>query len=720
MSVPLFGRLEPRASLLSFGLIALLATSDVAMGQPTFTLGSSAAEVRRAQGIPAVVERLHSLGIEIWTFGAATVRFSSDSMRVIGWEDAGGTLHASVTTGPGATSSPTFGAGSNADDVARLMGTPNAIKDDRASGTMLWRYGASAVRIAVADHRVLGWTNAGGNLRVQSSGTPAGRTSPTASVATQHAPPPNAPATLEAAIAFREPSGNGALDGAETGTIAVELRNRGPGAAFGVQVVVHPDSGRAVITVAPVLPLARLDAGASARVDVPITAPVDARDGQATLVVTVTEANGFNLDAARRMTIPVRTVLAPRLGVAGVRIDDQSGDGRISPRELIDATVRVWNGGSGPARDVRATLTTGDDTYLVEKTARQLTLGTMAPGDHRDITFAFYTNSRARDVRVAIGLTEATGRFGSTLTVPFSVDQAIAQTLDVAVPAPVRSESIATTPPSLLDEVERDLPRAAEPNPDAIAVVIGVERYATLPAARFAARDAQLFRRYAAATLGVSDDRNHLYVRTDADATGNELRKLFGDDGWLARRVQPNTDLYVFFSGHGGPDIKTRTPFLLPSDADASYPRETGYALNALYQQLARLDVRSVTVFLDACFTGSTRSNGTLFRGARPIVISVEQPALLRDNVAVIAAAGADQIASDYPAKRYGLFTYFAVSGLRGAADADADGMITVAELERYLAARVPNVAASLDREQKPVVIARNKDRVLVRLGRSR
>ena len=40
-------------------------------------------------GRTAVIERLGSLGVEIWTFGAASVRLSADSLRVIGWEDAG-------------------------------------------------------------------------------------------------------------------------------------------------------------------------------------------------------------------------------------------------------------------------------------------------------------------------------------------------------------------------------------------------------------------------------------------------------------------------------------------------------------------------------------------------------------------------------------------------------------------------------------------------------
>jgi len=697
--------------------------TSAAASQPTFTLGSPSAEVRRVQGVPAVIERLPSLGVEIWTFGAASVRFSSDSLRVIGWEDAARTLRVAMRPGPNVTSAPAFDAGSHRDDVVRLMGTPAGVREDRARGTMLWRYGPSGVTIGLADGRVLSYANAGGNLRVEPpAGTATlardshaaravartGADAPGASPAT-----PNAPLSLDVALSFREPSGNRALDGGEAGSVAVAVRNRGPGIARGVRVRMVPDSGESSITIGTPAALARLDPGASASVDVPITASIDSRDGRATLRLIVTEANGFDVDVARRLTIPLRATRPPRLALAGVRADDQSGDGRVSARELIEVTARVWNAGTGAARDVKASLTTGEDAFLIAESARELTLGTMVAGDHRDITFVFYTNTRARDVRVVVALHEATGRYGATLTLPFAVDRPTPRTLDDVV-AESPTDSAVARPASLPDEVERDIPRAAEPNPDAIAVIIGVERYAALPPARFAARDAQLVRRYAASLLGVPDDRNHIYLRTDADATGSEFRKLFGDDGWLARRVRPTTDLYVYFSGHGAPDLKTRTAYLLPADADASYPRETGYALATLYRQLARLNARSVTVMLDACFTGATRTSGTLYAGARPIVISVEHPALLKENFTVLAAAGGDQIASDYPAKRHGLFTYFALLGLKGAADTDGDRAVTVAELERYLGERVPGVAASLDREQVPLVIARRKDRPVV------
>ena len=40
--------------------------------------------------------------------------------------------------------------------------------------------------------------------------------------------------------------------------------------------------------------------------------------------------------------------------------------------------------------------------------------------------------------------------------------------------------------------------------------------------------------------------------------------------GWLARRVSANTDLLVYFAGHGAPDASRSGPYLLPFDADAA------------------------------------------------------------------------------------------------------------------------------------------------------
>jgi uncharacterized caspase-like protein len=172
----------------------------------------------------------------------------------------------------------------------------------------------------------------------------------------------------------------------------------------------------------------------------------------------------------------------------------------------------------------------------------------------------------------------------------------------------------------------------------------------------------------------------------------------------------------VYWSGHGQTDLRTKAAFLLPNDADPNYPAQTGLALAELYERLAALKARSVVVFIDACFSGSTREGSALLAGARGVVVSVEHPALRSETMAVFSAATGEQVASAWPERQHGVFTYWLLKGLRGEADADADGAVTVDELDRYVRATVSRSAAALDREQTPQVVARDKTWTLVRL----
>ena len=249
-AVPFRRRLVARSVVTS--LIALVVSRGEAVAQRIdFTLGSPAAEVRRAQGVPAVIERLHSLGLEIWTFGAATVRLSSDSMRVIGWDDAARTLHVSMRR-RGLTRQRLRRSASGR---IRMMsrgswGRRCAVREDRAHGTMSWRYGASAVTICAGEpsrarlgERRRESPRAGlGNWRRASRRKPRSvRQASWRSLTRQ--------LTLDMTVDFREPSGNGALDGGEAATVVVEVRNRGPGAGNGVRVVATSESSERGVVV---------------------------------------------------------------------------------------------------------------------------------------------------------------------------------------------------------------------------------------------------------------------------------------------------------------------------------------------------------------------------------------------------------------------------------------------------------------------------------------
>ena len=712
--------------------IALLLFAGVARAQDRFTLGSPSLTVAEVQGRPPMVERLRSQGYEMWHYGESWVRVSSETDRVTGWWNADGALKVELRPGGDVTRATTFTAGSSADDLVRLQGTPRGIQPYPESGVALWRYGPSTVRVALADGRVVSWDDPARILRARCAtfddpycapgdpmsgrpgASPAGGYQPGGYPATgvPSAPArPGAPPQLDATVRFEDDGGDGVLDGDERAEVRVTLRNRGRGTAHGLSLVLTTPDARGV------------EIGAGARADslapgettvlrVRLAAPPSLRDGKLRLEVRVREGNGFDLDPAPALEVTTRAFRAPRFVLDGIVVADQTGDGRIAPREIVEVRARVANRGAGEGRDVRAALRLGPELFLTPDSSKAFTFGTMRPGDVRDVVFSAFANSRARDFPVAIEVHEARARFDTVFALPLALDRPIGSSQVVV--ERTRPEPTTQAPPPLVVDVDTGVPRTHRPAVNAVAVVLGVERYDRLPAVSFAARDAAVFRDYAVRTFGVRDDAEHLYYALDGNVSGTALRKLFSADGWLARRVTPEADVIVYWAGHGGPDLRTRAPFLLPADADANYPTQTGYALRELYERLAALGARSVTVFLDACFSGWTRDAEQLLAGARDIAVSVENPVLTNDRMAVFAASAGNQVSSAWPSMRHGLFTYFLLKGLRGAADTDGTPGVTVGELDAYLRREVPPQAGRLDREQRPQLTAVKTDRVLV------
>jgi len=92
---------------------------------------------------------------------------------------------------------------------------------------------------------------------------------------------------------------------------------------------------------------------------------------------------------------------------------------------------------------------------------------------------------------------------------------------------------------------------------------------------------------------------------------------------------------------------------------------------------------------------------------------------LANDSTTIFTASLSDQVSNWYPEKKHGLFTYFFLKGLQGAADLNHDGKITEGEMEQYI--RDENTAIpylskrEFQRPQIPQVIGQDKQKVLVK-----
>ena len=276
---------------------------------------------------------------------------------------------------------------------------------------------------------------------------------------------------------------------------------------------------------------------------------------------------------------------------------------------------------------------------------------------------------------------------------------------------PLATTPVAPLPSVAIVDVEKKIPKG-EKNPNAYAVVFGIEQYKNVSSVTYARRDAYWMREYFAKTLGVPEE--NIYYKTDIDAGKAEFDKVFSQGGWLDKRIgDGRSDLYIYYAGHGAPDFNSRTAFLIPYDGDPNYASQTGYSVDKMTANLSQLEARSVTVFLDACFSGANRENEILLAGARPVFLDVNTA--VAANVTLFSAASGNQISSSWAEKQHGIFSYWLMKGMQGSADANRDKIITVEELGGFIRNNVSKTAGKLDREQTPVLQTMDREKILVK-----
>lgn len=264
------------------------------------------------------------------------------------------------------------------------------------------------------------------------------------------------------------------------------------------------------------------------------------------------------------------------------------------------------------------------------------------------------------------------------------------------------------------ENIEANIPVAARVNGDAIAVVIGNRDYRNARKVSFAVSDAELLKKYLVSALGYKDG-NVFFL---ANATKAEFELYFGNDrnhrGKLFHAVKEGrSDVFIYYSGHGAPGLKDRKGYFVPVEADPQYLELSGYPLDVLYENLAKLPARSTTVVLDACFSGST-----VYENISPLVLEVQSPAITAKNMVVLTSAGGTQVSSWYHEKNHSLFTYFLLKALKDrTADSNGDGRLTYDEIYSYLADKsegVPYYARRINGvEQDPTIAGQYQGRVL-------
>lgn len=273
------------------------------------------------------------------------------------------------------------------------------------------------------------------------------------------------------------------------------------------------------------------------------------------------------------------------------------------------------------------------------------------------------------------------------------------QMMKEAAAETARQAPVPAAPAAVVYKSDVDAPAyKVSENPDAYALVIGVEKYNTLPDARFAERDAKAMNAH---LVAMGYPQRNIVLLTGSQATKTGLVKNL--EAWLPNNVTEKSTVMFYFSGHGAPDAKTSQAYLVPMDGDPQYLEETAYPIKRLYAKLAALKAKRVLVALDSCFSGAG-GRSVLAQGTRPLVAKLEL-APVEQKVVSLSASSSDEITGALEEQGHGLFTYHLLKALTETA-----GRGTVGEVYASLKPRVQDEARRQNRAQTPQAFGRSLD----------
>lgn len=252
-----------------------------------------------------------------------------------------------------------------------------------------------------------------------------------------------------------------------------------------------------------------------------------------------------------------------------------------------------------------------------------------------------------------------------------------------------------TSPKKAVDNtIDKNIPQTASLQSNTFVIAIGNENYNLVPKVAFANNDMNIFTQYCQKTLGIPMQN----IRKYKDATFGSMLSALNDIKDISDAYNGDMNVIFYYAGHGIPNEKDQTAYLLPTDADGK-STEVCFPLARLYKELGELNAKSVIVFMDACFSGAQRGNGML-ASARGVAIKAKEQKPMGKLIVLTASSG-EETAYPYNEKAHGLFTYFLLKKLN-----ETKGKCSLGELSEYITTNVRRQSIVINRKpQTPAII---------------
>jgi len=354
---------------------------------------------------------------------------------------------------------------------------------------------------------------------------------------------------------------------------------------------------------------------------------------------------------------------------------DENGNLLIESGERIRVRVDVVNTGTQTVQDSTIRLT-GPQPLLAQFPATTLATGAIPAAGSKSLEFiATMPQSAAlQQAELQVALLNASGQPAAPpQTLPISFQPTAALLEDV-------------------DHIPAATAGAQRPGDYLLAIGLSSYREQEIVARKYASLDAETVAAYFQTLGGLP--HNNVRLLRDWSALRPDIEEAVLD--WLPAKTTKDSLVVVYFAGQAMVSASGDT-FLIPYDGSMGSPTRL-YPLKELETALGRLKAKQVLFVFD----GTVLKNGADGRtkAAAPKWIGTSGPVLH-----MIATTGfGKSLESD--TWHHGLFTYYLLRGLRGEADVNRNGEVTIAEVTAYINRKVPAAARStFKQEQQPQIL---------------
>ena len=211
---------------------------------------------------------------------------------------------------------------------------------------------------------------------------------------------------------------------------------------------------------------------------------------------------------------------------------------------------------------------------------------------------------------------------------------------------------------------------------DIYAVVVGVGNYYYMPQLQYTDDDAAIFYDHLKRTEGGAIPDEHLVLLLNEDATRQNIVQSLRQ---MSKQADENDVFIFYFSGHG------LSGSFLPVDFD-------GFRNQLRHEEILQIlessQAKQKLCIADACFSGALDYDNTFAAKspyAAPTDCYYDAFESTHTGTALLMSSNPGEVSLEDRKLRHGVFTYFLMLGMNGAADFNHNQIVTIQELFHYV-----------------------------------